>query len=314
MGMPNLDLQQLALLQMLLATASVTETARRLDKTQPVVSRELAKLREVFQDLLLLRVGKHLAPTPYARALNVRLDRAMVSLQALMTDSETFDPEQARMTYVLACSDHVAGAQLNSFFEELNAQCPGIVLRVQPLGSSTIGQLTRDEVQLAIAPHAPMDGIDDLVFRPFDQDPFVCVMRKGHPLCGKRLTLKRYLQERHVAVGTERPAASPVDLALAQLGKKREVRLVLPSFAAVLAHVEKSDSVAVVPQRVARTHSHLTTHVLPFELEPFELHLVWHPRWTTDPAHLFVRELLLQFTLGRTEPRRVAAGARYRAH
>lgn len=62
----KLDLNLLVVLDALLATRSVSRAAERIFLSQPATSLALGRLREYFDDELLVPVGKTLVPTPLA--------------------------------------------------------------------------------------------------------------------------------------------------------------------------------------------------------------------------------------------------------
>ena len=62
----RLDLNLLLSLDALLSDPHLTRAAERLNKSQPALSHDLAKLRIVFNDQLLLREGRGLCLSPKA--------------------------------------------------------------------------------------------------------------------------------------------------------------------------------------------------------------------------------------------------------
>lgn len=289
----SLDLASLEVLRQLLATRSVTETARRTGSTQPSVSRVLARLRERLGDPLLVRVGRTLEPTARGRELEPRVREALEALARVLAPITAFDPSREEGVVVLAASDYAIAAFLEPALVSLRALAPGLTMRVTVATSATVGELVRGEVQLVVGPRAPVDGIDALVLKPLAIDRFVCALRRGHPASKRPLTLARYLALDHVAVGNDRPGPSSVQLALQKLDRVRRVPLVLPSFLAAAHLVASTDLVATLPARLVERVPGLVARPLPFALAPLELHLGWHPRSTSEPRHRWLRETLL---------------------
>jgi DNA-binding transcriptional LysR family regulator len=288
----SIDLDLLTTLRELLATRSVTETARRTESTQPAVSRALARLRVRFGDPLLTRVGRRLEPTPFARELAPKIDGAVTAMRRVLEPATAFDPAKERGVLTLGASDYAIASFLGPFFADLGRAAPGLVTRVSAIGSWTVGELTRGDVQLAVVPRVPIEGIEGLVMKPLIRDSFVCALREGHPAARKRLTLARYLALDHVMVGNERQNPSGVQIKLRELGRARHVGLVLPSFLAVAAHVLRSDAVAVLPVRLVEATPGLLARPTPFTLAPYPLFAAWHPRFTIDARHRWLRERL----------------------
>ena len=74
------DLNLLPVLQVLLEERNVTRAAGRLNLTQPAISRNLARLRQLFNDPLFTRTPKGLSPTPRAQALALQLQQSLQDL------------------------------------------------------------------------------------------------------------------------------------------------------------------------------------------------------------------------------------------
>lgn len=80
----RLDLNLLTTLDALLVELNVTRAARRLHLSQPAVSVQLARLREYFDDPLLLPGPRGMRPTARANELREPLRHAL----ALLTHAE----------------------------------------------------------------------------------------------------------------------------------------------------------------------------------------------------------------------------------
>jgi DNA-binding transcriptional LysR family regulator len=107
------------------------------------------------------------------------------------------------------------------------------------------------------------------------------------------------------ARGVLRPAVAPLDLtldeALAELGLKRTVIAVVPSFRTALSVAGASNLVALVTasffngtQRNSRecAAAAVRSFPLPVRTATITVSQMWHPRLDTDPAHRWLRGLL----------------------
>ncbi|WP_341829652.1 LysR family transcriptional regulator [Burkholderia gladioli] len=111
------DLALLGSLDVLLAEANVTRAAARLHLSQPALSAQLARLRELTGDPLLVPARNGRGMTPTARALAIRepLRAALQSLQAALAHGAGFDPAQDARTFQILASDNgfvMAGVDL----------------------------------------------------------------------------------------------------------------------------------------------------------------------------------------------------------
>jgi DNA-binding transcriptional LysR family regulator len=80
MDLRRYDLNLLVTLEALLDEGSVTAAARRLHLSQSAVSAALDRLRTVFTDPLLVRVGNRMQATPFAKRLQGPIKTALASV------------------------------------------------------------------------------------------------------------------------------------------------------------------------------------------------------------------------------------------
>jgi DNA-binding transcriptional LysR family regulator len=292
----GVDLPLLVALKELLDTESVTVAARRLGSTQPNMSRTLARLRVLFDDPLLVPVGRGLQRTARATQVQPRLERALDGMRALLSPPAPLVPSEERRLVRIAASDVATAVVLHPWIARLRREAPGITVQVEPIGAWTIDPLARGELDMAIAPRIPVIGLDQFVFRKVLEDRLVCALRRGHPKARGKLTMRRYLALEHVMVGALLPPVSTVQAALHRLGKVRNVVARVPTFLSALELVSDTDLAAAIPERLIRAkdaRADVVAFPLPFDVEPISLSLVWHPRYTTDSHHRWLRDGIL---------------------
>jgi DNA-binding transcriptional LysR family regulator len=81
----RIDLNLLATLDVLLTELNVTRAAQRLNLSQPSVSVQLARLREIFGDPLLLPGPRGMQPTARADELRLPLRQALDALESAVS-------------------------------------------------------------------------------------------------------------------------------------------------------------------------------------------------------------------------------------
>jgi DNA-binding transcriptional LysR family regulator len=140
--------------------------------------------------------------------------------------------------------------------------------------------------------------------RELFSDGFVCMVRKGHPVARARepLTLAKYLTLQHVVVAPSGSPGSVVDSELERRGKARRVALRVPNFLVTPGVIAESDFISTLPERLARqlakTHP-VKLLAAPVPLPRFTMSLAWHARLENDPAHRWLREVVIKL-LGAT--------------
>jgi DNA-binding transcriptional LysR family regulator len=292
----DIDVPLLMALSSLLENASVTGTARALGRAQPSMSRTLARLRDVFDDPLLVPVGRTMRLTPRAQALRAPVAEALDGLRRLFAPASPTSPRDEQRNVRIAAADYASVVLLNAWVAELHRIAPGVVVRIVPVDAGSIEPLGRGELDLAIGPFLPGVGLEQFVAKKLLVDRYVCVFRRGHPRAKRTLRLRDYLELEHVMVGSVLPTVSAVDEALHRLGATRTVAARMPSAVSALMLVAESDFVATSFARIVPFfHERLVARPLPFELPPIELHLIWPPRENADPFHRWLREHLLTY-------------------
>jgi DNA-binding transcriptional LysR family regulator len=130
------------------------------------------------------------------------------------------------------------------------------------------------------------------------RDRFAGVARDGHPLFENDITAERFAGFGHVVSSRRGHRDGPVDAGLAALGITRRVAAVVQSFPAALAIVCRSDLLSVAPEAyllaVAEFRSDLRIFPLPVETAPITVSQMWHPRMEADPAHRWLRGVILE--------------------
>lgn len=294
--MPNLrqlDLNLLKALDALLDERNVTRAAARLNLTQPAMSGMLTRLRESFDDPLLVRVQRGVAPTPRALALAQPVKQVLADIGALL-QPPAFDPASAQMTLSIAATDYALQAIAVPFLLALRPLAPSIRVALLPLVNEQLqGQLEQGTVDLALS--TPESTAPDLHARTLFDERYVCVMRSGHAAAQPALSLDQFCALDHALVSYAGGSFEGVtDEALARLGRQRRVMLSVKSFLLLPDILRASDLVAVVPRRLVEDLDGLVLLEPPLAIAGFTKVLAWHERTHRDPGHRWLRDLLFQ--------------------
>ena len=291
----RLDLNLLVTLEALLAEQNVTKAAARLSLSQPAVSAQLSRLRDVFGDPLLLPAQRGMTPTAKALALREPLREALDQVRGAVGSHLEFDPARAVLTVGMAASDYMQAALLQPLVLRLRRRAPGVRVAVRHMDPRQIdGQMPRGEVDIGLL--IPSEAPGSLRRRLLFHERYVLIARRHHPVVrGGRVGLKAWAALEHVVVS---PAGggfeTPVDHALAALGQERKVVLSAASFLFVPDIVARSDLVALVPSRlVQRRAAGLQVLDCPFPVPGFEMIMVWHERNHGHAAQRWLRDEVL---------------------
>jgi len=295
LNLAALDLNLLVVLDALLAEKSVSGAARRLNSTQPAVSRALGKLRVWFDDPLLARTRTGMAPTAMGLSLAAEVRGVVDRIQGFVDRRETFAPATARRTFRLTMSDYPQQVVCERLLPHLARRAPFVDVDVRPWSLSFPDALEAGILDAAVSP--PITTVPGLHSAELVRDELVLVVRREHPVAKKkRLTLDDYCALSHAQAAPNGRSGSFIDDILAARGLSRRVVLRLPSMLAMSTLVASSDCCATIPRRLAETHavSHaLAVLALPFDAPGIGLSLIWHERSQLDPGHAWLRSALV---------------------
>src|SRR6185437_4360475 len=98
----------LVVLDVLLNERNVTRAGARVGLSQPAMSNALQRLRRLFNDELMVRVGRRYELTAEGQALIEPLRHALRQVSDLLEERPTFDPTAAEREFTVAASDYIA--------------------------------------------------------------------------------------------------------------------------------------------------------------------------------------------------------------
>lgn len=291
MDITRLDLNLLTTLDVLLAERNVTRAAARLHLSQPAVSAQLARLRDIFDDPLLIPAHRGMTATAKATELREPLRLALDHLRNALEATSGFDPAAADMVFTIACSDYVEVALIVPMVGLLRRAAPGVRLAIRRLSPALVDrQLAIGDADLVIA--QPTPDLAHLRTRILFRETYVLIGRHGHPGLRHEMTIDDYVRLDHVILSRDGGTFdSPVDEALGALGYRRNVVLSAASFLFLPEIVAASDLVALLPRRLfAARADRLTGVELPWLEQSFDIGLIWGDRCDRHPGHGWLRE------------------------
>lgn len=302
------DLNLLTALDALLAEASVSRAARRLQLSESAMSRTLARLRQATGDPLLVRAGRAMVLTPHAQRLRGQV-RGLTQdvLGVLQPAGADWNLATLQRTFTLRANDGFVEAFAPRLIGQAAVQAPGVRLRFAPKPDKDVRPLREGLIDLDLGVQG--EAGPEVRIQTLYRDRFVGVARRGHPLLAGAhpgpggvatgLTPAAYAACGHVVTSRRGQGAGPVDEALANLGLSRPVKAVVPTFRTALAVAAATDLVALIPANFLGHLTHLgepgplVAFALPVDTPPLVISQMWHPRLEQDPGHRWLRGLVL---------------------
>jgi DNA-binding transcriptional LysR family regulator len=287
------DLNLLKLFESLVRERSVTQAGLRLGLSQPAASRALGRLRTMMGDRLVVRGKLGLELTPRGEMLAGPVTKLLDDARGIVSPA-VFDPGSATGRITIAAHDHLSFMVLAGLMDRFERHAPALSLHIAPPAGDNVRLIEHGDADLALGIFKALPG--SFHRRGLYEDGMVCVARSDHPIVGDGLSLERYVSLRHVAVTISGMGESAVDIALSARGLTRHVALRVPHFLAGAMLVADSDMILTLPSRLARLLAKklpLALLELPLQVAPLSPAMIWHERFHRDPAHVWVRQQLV---------------------
>jgi len=293
----QIDLNLLVIRRALLEERHVSRAAERLEMSQPAVSRALGRLRQIFDDPLLVKSLQGFSLSPRAESIRPRLHLLLNDLGALIRPPQ-FDPETAQDQLRIACLDLEGALFVPPVLQKMRHQAPEMKLLVHSQPGDHFRLLRQGEVDFVISGIKPKRGEGQITARPLATCGMVCLMDANNPLAQQPMTLQAYVAASHGVVSITGLGSAIMDTLLEERGLTRKVMLRANSFMTIPEYLQGTDLVFALPELTARrliAHHPLVIRPLPTDLNLPEVsfYLYWHQRHQKDPMHLWVRNTLM---------------------
>ncbi len=293
-SMSTPDLNLLVTLDAVLAEGSVVRAAKRLQLSPSAMSRALARLRETTGDPLLVRAGRGLVPTPRALELRKQVSQLVQDAKVILRPAEKLDPNRLVRTFTLRAREGFVENFGADLIARVGKEAPGVRLYFVQKPNKESTSLRDGTVDLETGVMGKTTG-PEVRAQALFRDRFIGVVRMGHALSENRITRTRYARGRHVSVSRRGLDKGPIDEALKQYGLEREIVTIVGDFSTALALARGTDLIASVPERqTGNLRDGMHSFPLPVPLPDVTISLLWHPRLDADPAHRWLRGIVLE--------------------
>jgi len=307
----RIDLNLLVYLDALLRERNVTQAANQLNLSQPAMSNGLRRLRELFDDPLLVRTSDGMTPTERALELEPVVREVLASIDRAVQPRSAFEPAAADRVFRIMASDYAESTLIPNVLRRLREEAPGV--RLDIMNPSDVSFLDVEQVKV------------DMVINRFDsipqsfhqktiwKDNFACLFSVDNPI-RDNFTLDSYLQSQHVWVSKTGMGVGVgmnpddvqrlgwVDEALNKIGKQRRITVFTRHYQAAMLMAEQNDLIVTIPAKAAKLQAHNPRVVVeppPFKIPPITLKMAWSPLLQNNPAHRWMRGLIVEVARNR---------------
>lgn len=302
MQLNRFDLNLLIALDALLHEKNVTRAAERVYVSQPAMSAALQKLRDYFDDPLLVRVGRDMELTPRGLSLVEPVREALLRIQATLGTQPTFDPKTVKRTFTVIVTDEAVPRIVPAVLRRVAREAPGIQCHFEQVSHTSLARLEYGDADLCLCLdllrffgiRAYPDTLRVIELRPVHWVGAVC---RDHPTLGDELTLEQYQALPHVFARPNGQTAPVEEFVRRLLNLDIDVRATGQSLLELPFMLPGTPLIATLPERVARLAAPLVplkTFALPFDTLNGHEVLLWHKRNEPDPGHAWLRAIFIE--------------------
>lgn len=317
MNIKNIDLNLLVYLNALLDERSVSRAADKLSITQPAMSNALKRLRELFDDPLLVRTSHGMTPTLKANDLQPQLRKLLAIAETVVHEAEAFDPHTSDDVFRIMASDYLEATLIAPFIEQVSTTSKKLKFDILAPGDVSLQDIEQGKVDLAINRFSqlPQSFHQSTIWR----ENFCCLMHKDHPFAENK-DIETYMNSDHIwcqqagwGAGSRMDSKASahklgwVDEALWQLDLVRNIRVFTRHYMVAAQLSRQPHLIATIPRRMALLHvnqAELIIAAVPFQIVPIEIKMAWSPLLQHSGPHQWLRRSLLD--MAKTVPDRIS--------
>jgi len=305
MNIGRIDLNLLVYLDVLLRERNVTNAASHLGLSQPALSNGLRRLRELFDDPLLIRTSEGMVPTERALELQPIIRDVLSKVDKAVQPQAAFDPTTDEHFFRIMASDYAESALFPHVLRQLREKAPGIVLDIMTPSDVSFLDVEQGKVDMAI-------NRFDSMPQSFHQkaiwvDDFSCILSVNNPLV-EDFSLETYLQAPHIWVSKTGMGVgvgmNPLDVqhlgwvdeALRSINKQRHIAIFTRHYQAAMLLAEQNDLIVTLPSKAAQLQQDNPRVVIkkpPFEIPPLDLTMAWSALLQHNSAHQWMRRFIV---------------------
>jgi LysR family transcriptional regulator, nod-box dependent transcriptional activator len=281
----RLDLNQLVCLAALLEERSVTKAAKSVAIGQSAMSLALGRLREYFDDDIIVQVGRTMVPTPFGQGLAKPVHDILLQIKLLTEKRPGFDTALCDRTLNIVTSDYLTELFFSDLFRRAREVAPKMKFVLHELNRNMMDDFDRGEIDLLVIPDviSSKDHPSEFLF----EETLSCVVWEHNTRVGDRLSLQEYLDLDHVTTEMDDDGLATIDRNIERLGYVRRSQLNVPNVMLAPKFVIGTQIVMTLQTRLAR----LLVKDLPLRMLPCPLNMPpvsevvqWHKRLGHDPA------------------------------
>ena len=305
---PNLrafDLNLLPILDALLDEKSVSMAGERLNLSQSATSSALLRLREMFNDPIVIRQGQRMMPSTRSLLIRDELKAGLATIVSVITQLRSVEKEGLHRLVSLSAPEHVQLTLIDSLQTIMMNEANDMDFKILTLDQKEmVSQLDQCRTDVAIGSFGALS--DKFHRKKLYKETMIAAMRKDHPAFAnvedERIGMADFTKYPHLVVSNSKDIGEThLSKWLASKSVKRKVAVVVEHISMITDILRNTDFICLGTERsfqVTPDSDRYLAHTrLPKELatDYYLIELVWHDRTDQDPALKSVRDTIHAF-------------------
>ncbi|GAB5488762.1 MAG: LysR family transcriptional regulator [Parasphingorhabdus sp.] len=291
----RLDLNLLVIFEAIYAAGNISHAAKALNVSQPTISNALSRLRDSVDDILFIREGRGVTPTPKAVSMIGPVREALQMIQSGVTDHDAFNPATTKRNFRIMVLDLLEPILIPPVIRKIQAY-RSITLEILPIMNfPTAEGLNDGSLDLALSVFDPQ--LEEVECRQVGADKMVVAARKGHPMINGKMTKELLSSIGHIALVPKLRAVSRIDEALRHAKIDRHIVCTVTKFWSFPQILATTDLIAMMPRdftELAAKNYPLDIFPVPFDFPEQQTYMIWKKGRTGDPGHKWLRQSIIE--------------------
>jgi DNA-binding transcriptional LysR family regulator len=290
MHLDGFNLNLLVALDTMFDTPTLTEAAQRLSLGQPALSGALKRLREQYQDPLIVYspVGARL--TPLAEELKPLVRRIIVASRDSFRLVPTFDPQTSAGDLAISAPDWLELILLKDLLRTIAREAPHVRVAVRSIRPQPADDLFGEGADLVLtsAPFLSPHHSSEALF----EEQLACMAWTGNTRLKSGLTRETFITSLHAGMLQEPHNPGPQ---FRRMSLDRKIVIRTSVHAALPEIIIGTELLAVTSRRFAEQAARslpISVFPLPYEIPPLKVICQWQPYRDGDALLGWAREKL----------------------
>ncbi len=298
MQLRNFDLNLLIVMEAIWTTRSVSLAARRLNLAQSTISAALNRLREQLDDKIFVWSGHEMVPTPLGNQLMPEVVHILDGARALLEQSHGSRSDVERRV-VIATADYIVALYGGPLIERAKAEGRNVVFDFVGIKPQIVNRNSLPDVDLFIFPYDAL-RVSGLKHQSLYKDSYVCIAAKDNAAMYDGMDANAFMRLAHVGYSAlPRVTFNHESMFWEDVESEANYRLTMPDYLVFPRIVSNSETVAIMPKRLAVSLAEqwpIKWIEPPVPMPQLDITQVWRPARTQDPILSWMRRAMAEIT------------------